>query len=178
MLRRTGFILTLVAALLAAACVRPRDSYPPPMQRSQNIEPWAVDRPFFQVGDVDASEYIVRDVDLTNCGKGWCWTLAQPQLRFILNSVERQKFVADFGVMEATFAQTGPLTVSFRINGQLLGEVYCPKPASMHFEKAVPASWLSTKRDTRVTMLTDKLFVSKLDGVALGFTLMRAGFVE
>jgi hypothetical protein len=177
-LRRIGLITTLVAALFAAACVRPRDGYPPPMQRSQILEPWALDRPFFQVGDADAPEYVVRDVDLANGGKGWCWTLAQPQLRFILNSVERQKFVADFGVNDVTLAQTGPINVSFRINGQLLGEVHCPKPATMHFEKPVPASWLSTNKYTRVIIQADKVFVSKIDGAELGFTLMRAGFVE
>jgi hypothetical protein len=80
--------------------------------------------------------------------------------------------------MDATMAQTGPITVSFRINGQLLGEVHCPKPATMHFEKPVPASWLSTKKYTRVTILADKLFVSKIDGAELGFTLMKAGFEE
>jgi hypothetical protein len=42
----------------------------------------------------------------------------------------------------------------------------------------VPASRLSTTKYTRATILADKLFVSKLDGAELGFTLMRAGFVE
>jgi hypothetical protein len=148
------------------------------MQRSRTLEPWAVDRPFFQVDDADAAEFVVRDVDLANGGKGWCWTLGQPQLRFVLNSVERQKFVADFGVNDVTFAQTGPINVSFRINGQLLGEVHCPKPATMHFEKPVPASWLSTAKYTRVIIQADKNFVSKGDGAELGFMLMRAGFVE
>ena len=137
-----------------------------------------MDRPLFQVGEVDASEFVVRDVDVKNGGKGWCWTLAKPELRFILNSVERQKFMADFGVNDDTFAQTGPIDVSFRINGPLLGEMHCPKPATMHFEKPVPAAWLSANTYTQVTMQADKIFVSKSDGARLGFTLMRAGFVE
>jgi hypothetical protein len=126
----------------------------------------------------DAPEFIVKDISAAPEGSGWRWTFERPELKFILNCTGHQTFTADFGVVGATLAQTGPVTISFRVNHRLLGEMYCATPGNRHFEKLVPASWLSTKEYTRVVIQADKLYVDESDGAKLGFTLYRAGFVE
>ena len=159
-------------------CVHSPDSYPPPPQYSANLAPGEGAPPFAEMGASDAADYIVKDISAAAEGNGWRWTFERPELKFILNCTERQKFTADFGIVGATLAQTGPVTISFRVNQRLLGEMHCTTAGNRHFEKLVPASWLSAKEYTRVVIQADKLFVSESDGAKLGFTLYRAGFVE
>ena len=177
MKRSTKVFLAFVPLLLAVGCVHAPDSYPPPVQDSHNLAPWELDPPFAEMNACDAPEYIVKDISATPEGTGWRWTFQRPELRFILNCTGGQKFTADFGIVGATLAQTGPITISFRINNRLLGEMYCATPGDRHFEKLVPAFWLSTKEYTRVVIQADKLYVAERDGAKLGFTLYRAGFV-
>jgi hypothetical protein len=134
--------------------------------------------PVFVATTVNAAKYVVRDIDLANCGVDWCWTGARPELRFLLNSLDRGKFFVDFGMAESTFVQTGPIKVSVMINGHLLGQVACPKPGNWRYEASVPQEWLSAGRFNQVVMEPDKVFVSSLDGAKLGFTLYRAGFLQ
>jgi hypothetical protein len=177
-LRPRYVLLAFLSLLLAAGCTRAPESYPPPTQRSLHLEPWEVDPPFVKIDAVDVQEYVVKDINPALGGGGWCWTFERPELKFILNCIERQKFAADFAVVAATLTQTGPVTISCWINGRLLGKMYCPTPGDRHFEKPVPASWLSTEEYTRVVIQADKLFIAESDGAKLGFTLHSAGFLE
>jgi hypothetical protein len=167
----------LALLLAAVGCSTGPRGYPPPAQTGE-IEAWALDPPFAEMGAADAGQSIVRDISSTIEGGTWRWTFARPELRFILNCTERQTLAADFFVADATFAQTGPVTVHFEVNGRLLTSVRCAHPASRHVEEPVPESWLSTKSYTRITIWADKLFVSEEDGARLGIALLRAGFIE
>ena len=168
--------LCVLVSVLAFGCGRAGPDYPPPAQRSLLLEPRQMDPPFADMSARDADEYIAGDI--STYPDAWRWTAARPELRFILNCTEGQKFVADFVVAADTLARTGPLTISFWVNGRLLGEAYCPTRGQRHFEKDVPAGWLSTSAYTRVVMQPDKIFVAEGDGARLGFLLGRAGFVE
>lgn len=128
--------------------------------------------------DPDIENYVIRDVSLGIEAGKWRWTYRRPELRFWLDSTVGQKLVVDFVVAQATLSQTGPVTVSFWVNDQLLGQQYCPKPGDYRFEKPVPASWLRTGAFTIVAAQADKLWVAPADGARLGFILVRAGFVS
>jgi hypothetical protein len=177
-LRWLPVLFAILTLLPVVSCKQASKSYPPPTQRSQSLAPGEVDPPFVEMCAHDANQYVVRDIDLTTDGRAWRWTFERPELRFILNCTEGQRFAVDFGVVGATLAQTGPIHISIQVNGRLLGKVYCPTPGDRHFEQAVPASWLSTTDYTRVVIQADKLFIAEADGAKLGFTLYRAGFIE
>jgi hypothetical protein len=162
--------------LVWLGCARIPDLHPPE-QRPAAPASWELDPPLAEMGAADAAEYIVRDVGAGEKGGAWRWTFERPELRFILNSTRGQRFQADFGVIAATLAQTGPITVSFEVNGRLLGRIRCATPGDRHFEQPVPAEWLSTREYTRVAIQVDPLFVAE-NGVKLGVPLHRAGFVE
>ncbi len=178
-LSNRSFLTLLVAVLSLSACAPIPDGYPPPFQRkpATGPEPHPVGR-FVNMSDPDADSYIVRDISPTVEGSGWRWTFVRPELRFWLDSKARQKFAIDLAIAGATFGETGPVTLSFFINGKLLAKQFYSKPGDYHFEKGVPPSWLRTDTFTLVAIEADKLWVSSSDGARLGFILTRAGFVS
>ena len=170
------WLLCLTFAL--GACSRVPDTYAPPIQR----EPLA-GRELRSLGssvamsDPMADAYIVRDVSRTTEGGQWRWAYQHPELRFFLDRVENRKFALDFSLPEITFKETGPITLTFRINGHPLDRVRFDRTGDHHYEKPVPASFLKPRADNFVAIETDKQWVSKVDGARLSFVLIRAGFV-
>jgi hypothetical protein len=130
------------------------------------------------MSEQDADAHIVRDVSPAAEGAAWRWTFQRPELRFWLEETTRQKLVADFAIATDTFKATGPVTVTFFVNGKPLGRQRCPQAGPYRFEKAVPAAWLSTDDVTLVAAEADKLWTSPADGVRLGFILSRMGFMR
>jgi hypothetical protein len=176
-LKRSSLAFAFVLCLLLSGCARAPESYPLAVRSPLALPDWAVDPPVADMAAADAGEFIVKDIDSNPAGT-WRWTFERPELRFALHCTGGQKFFAEFGVAEATLAQTGPITVSFLVNGRPLGELYCPKAGLFRFEREVPAAWLTTSAYTHVVMLASKVFVAEADGAKLGFSLVRAGFVE
>ena len=171
----------LVAALMIAAapaCNRYPESYPPPEQRRELTAAEAGEaKSFVEMNDADAESYFIRDVRGLEANQ-WRWTGERPTLHFVLDSVENLKFAMDFAVAGAVIEQTGPLTVSFLVNGKLLDRIRYATHGEKHFEKPVDASWLEAGGDTIVSAELDKAWVSPADGVKLGIILKRAGFVK
>ncbi|MBM3746289.1 MAG: hypothetical protein FJW34_10875 [Acidobacteria bacterium] len=179
MAHKALYPLGLILLLLFSCGAPAPESYAPPLQRRQppGVEPRPVGS-FVSMSDVDADAHIVRDVSPGGDGSPWRWTFQRPELRFWVESVERQRLVVEFVIAENTFKQTGPVTVSFSVNGRLLGRQRCPKPGPYRFEKAVTSEWLRTDDFTMVTAEADRHWVAPEDGARLGFILSRIGFVR
>lgn len=166
--------------LLLCGCGAPApEGYPPPLQRRlpSGREPRPVGA-LVSMSDPYSDAHIVRDVSPAAEGSAWRWTFRRPELRFWLEQTARQKLVVDFSIAADTFKETGPVTMTFFVNGQPLGQRRCPKPGPYRFEKAVPAAWLRTDDFTLVAAEADKLWTSPADGARLGFILSRIGFVD
>ena len=173
---RLSILLSLV---LLSSCANIPDSYAPPVQRKPlgGTEPNPIGH-FVQMGDLNATAYIVNDVaDGAEAGS-WRWARKRPELRFFLETVESLSFTADLSIPGTLFSETGPVAISIFINGQLLDTVKYSDPGEKHFEKPVPANFLRAKSMNFVAMEIDKIWVSKSDGVVLGFILTRAGFTQ
>ena len=126
------------------------------------------------MNDPYAIAYVVQDVrDLLEPGP-WRWTSRRPELRIYLDDIRGLKFTTDFTVTESGFRCTGPVTISFSVNGQLLERVKYEQPGEQHFEKLVPESWLHTRWLNFVTMEPDKMWSDAK--FTYGFILTRAGF--
>jgi hypothetical protein len=125
----------------------------------------------------DAADYVVKDIDLSSGIFDRRWTRAHPELRFFLNSTEGQKFVAVVILEQFVLERTGPVSFTVWINGNRLETYHLEKSQETRVEKPVPASWLKTGEATRVVLEPDKVFTGD-DGVKIGFSLYRAGFVE
>jgi hypothetical protein len=133
---------------------------------------------FIEMGDPDASRYIVRDINDQSEGTGWRWVHEFPEMRFILNRTRGWKFAMDIGLPAFNFQQTGPVTISLYVNGKLLDRVRYTTPGDHRYEKPVPASWLKTGEFTLVRAQVSPPWIAPTDKARLGFVLYRAGFVE
>jgi hypothetical protein len=167
----------LLPVCFLAACANIPDSYAPPVQRKPltGADPSPVGR-FVHMAQADADSYIVRDVTAASEAGAWRWTRKRPELRFFLESTDHVDFKADFSIADATFKDTGPVSVSVFINGNLLDTVRYAQAGEKHFSKAVPEEYLHPKALNFAALDIDKVWVSKTDGAQLGFILMRAGF--
>jgi len=169
-----------LAFLLLAGCVRAPESYPPPIQRKPLLPDVEESAPgmLVNMSDANAGAHFVRDISPGLEGGRWRWTNQRPELKFFLESTKGLNLVWDFSVAEVTFRETGPVTVSFFVNGQPVGRVPCPKPGDYTFEQPVRQGLLRANEDNTIAAQADKLFVSRTDGVKLGFTMTRAGFLR
>jgi hypothetical protein len=161
-----------------AGCDRLPESYPPPEQRHpvQGYNP-GPDAMMVDMGDPDASLHIVKDVYGAS-NPSWRWTAQDPTLQLLVFSTENLKFTADFAIWEEGFKSTGPLEITYLVNGKLLDKIRYETPGTKHFEKAVPPDWLSADADTTIGMSVDKLYVAPKDGVRFGVILVRMGFKQ
>jgi hypothetical protein len=171
-------ILALLPVALFTSCNRLPESFPPPPQRAALFVPKAgALGPFLSMADPNADAYLVKDV--ADRGPGtWRWVYDHPVLRFAVPDVTRVNFAMDFAIPERTFRETGPVTMTIRINGGLLDRMVYDKPGEQHYAHAVPRELLHTNAINLVAIDPDPVWVSKADGGRLGFILSRAGFTE
>ena len=171
--------LWLCFPLLLVSCSRGPDWYAPPAQRKslEGSDDGRLAR-YIAMNAPNADAHLVRDINRSVEGGAWRWAKQHPQMRFFLESVRNLKFSLDFSITEATFQETGPVTLSFLINGRLFDKVRYDRPGDRHYEKSVPESLLEAGRENLVEIEPDKVWTSKEDGTKLSIILIRAGFVD
>jgi hypothetical protein len=167
-----------VAALVLCSCSGP--SYPPPPQRQFALvnEPDPPPPVFVTMEMPDASDYILSDIGRDTEGVGWRWTREHPRLRLRLPRTKGWRLRVDFGFPPANFKDTGPVTVSYVVNGNLLDRVRYTEPGDRRFEKPVPAAWLHVDEDNTVGADIEPPWIAPSDKARLGFVLHGMGFVE
>lgn len=167
------------AAALAAVfflCSCSQKWYHPPEQRppleSLNTPIW---KTIIDADDPDAQGHFVKDIGPAT-GASWRWTGKRPTMKILLPTADHRLFVVDFTIWDIGFRQTGPVQISFFVNGRLLDRVRYDTPGYKHFEKPVPANWLSTDVETTAAAEIDKLYTAEEDKAQFGFILSRMGF--
>ncbi len=168
-------IILLAGAMLLGGCDRDT-SYPPPLQRQ--FGPPAAAVTFIEMDDFRAPAHIVREIRGNVEGAGWRWTNQRPELRFLLDRAGGWKVAIDFTLPESNFRDTGPVTLSFFVNDQLLDRIRFTTAGDKHFEKAVPPAWLRAGEFNVIKAEVSPPWVSPGDGAKLGVVLHRAGFVR
>ncbi len=154
------------------------ESYAPPVQRQpfESFRPYRIKR-VVNMNDPDAPAHIVKDINSHAEGM-WRWTQQTPTVKVKVRSTENLKYTIDFSLPEVTFKDTGPVTLSFSVNGHLLSQVHYDKSGEYHYEKLIPPEWLTVDQDALLAAEIDKVWVSKEDGVKLGFILTRIGLTQ
>ncbi len=166
-----------LALLLASACTHYPESYPPPMQRTPIADQTAFGyRSFLEMNTPVAESFFVKDIRALE-GNSWRWTGPNPTMRYVLPKVDGLKFAMDYALPGVTMKETGPVTMSVRINGRLLDRWSYEKSGEYHFEKSVEEAWLERNADNIVAIEIDPVWKAS-NGVQLGFILTRAGFIE
>jgi hypothetical protein len=173
------FLLVIPFLFLLVGCSRSKDSQNPPSQqgaiRRKQMPPT---KSIIAMNDPAAFDYVVRGVSEDLAGGLWRWTLENPELQFVLKSTDKVKLEAVYSVADATLKDTGPVTVTFSVNGHNLPPVKYAKTGDYKFSQPVPAAWLNTEGLTKVAIDVKPLWVSHTDGQKLGLILIRTGFVS
>jgi hypothetical protein len=170
-------LIRFVPALLAAGCSQLPD-YPPPPQREPlpRADPTHLSY-FLNMANPNANAYIVQGIGDKTEGGGFRWAFAHPVLRFLVPPMDHPKFLMDFALPEPTFRVTGPVTLTFSLNGRFFDKRRFAEMGQQHYEREVPGGWLRFGALNLVSIDPDKVFTAE-DGVRLGFPLSRVGFVE
>ena len=164
--------LSLVA-VLPVSCVKTPESYPIPEQH-QPFRANSADPEYVVAGARDASQFFVRDIRID---EGlWRWTGAEPELEFTLVSRSNRTLVYEFVINDQTFKHTGPVHISFFVNGKLVARERYDTPGDKKLEKLIPDELLQGREKTRVMARVENVWRSP-DGVIFGILLKRAGFV-
>ncbi len=160
---------------LLCGCSNLPDPYAPPAQRPFFEAPPEAAR-ILDMADPDAEGHFVQDISAELQGNTWRWTGKRPTIRLHLNAVQKLVYFIDFAIAGTTFQQTGPVTLSFFVNDHLLDRVRYTTPDRRHFEKPVPAEWLSPGQDVTLAAEIDKVWTPPPpSGAALGFILVSLG---
>jgi hypothetical protein len=133
---------------------------------------------YVAMNDPEAVSYLVHDVDATLQAGTWRWGGAHPRLRFFVETARDWKLSVKFSLAEAHFKETGPVTISFFVNGQLLDKVRYDQPGDKEFEKPVPETFLKPQQENLVGIESDKIWTSSQDGARLSVILRSAGFIQ
>ncbi len=128
------------------------------------------------MSDPGAAAYLVKGFRDRNDG-AWRWALEHPVMRFYLPALTRAKFTMAFVLSEETFRVTGPVTLTFSINGRILERVRYEKPGEEQYTHQVPPEFLKPQAINIVGVEPDKV-AAPHPGEKLSFLLIRAGFTE
>ncbi len=168
----------MLCLLALTGCSGPSDSKAPEQRAGADPPQANPTLSVIKMNDPDVKAYMVKDVSDTVDPGGWRWTFDRPELRFLLKTTEGVHAVADFSIADATMKDTGAITVSFFVNGQLLGTEKYTKSGSYHFDKPVPANLLTAGKLATLALQSKPIWVSPTDKQHLGLILIRAGFVS
>ena len=166
------FLATLT--VLICSCNRYPESYAPPQQFNSPGGPDP--NLIIDFGQPEAATHIVKDID-PFVHVNWVLTRQEPTLNIIAMSNQGMKLRVDFTLLEDSLRQTGPVQMTFRVNGKTLDEVRYDRPGHKIFETSVPADWLIPEHENTVSIGIDKLFTAE-DGTPYGFILSRIGFTR
>jgi hypothetical protein len=162
-------------ALVLSSCVPTPDYYSVPAQHRLRSD-LSVDllSEFVRSSQADAETYYLKDIKPLE-GANWRWTLEAPEFRFHLGSNKDRVFQLELGIHEATFRDTGPVTLAIYVNDKLLDRPTFETPGDRIYTKAVPEALLYPKAENRVRIQVLNPWHAP-DGVRLGFLLQAAGF--
>jgi hypothetical protein len=171
-------LLPALCLLLCAGCSSLPDSFPPPPQRPALDAQGGLPVGYFvYMEDPESDRYIVQGFASKSEGT-WRWAYEHPVLQFWGPDMPRVQFFMDFSIPERTFRVTGPVTLTFSLNGKVFDHLLCAQPGQQHYSHEAPAGLLLKNAMNVVSIQPDKFWVSKEDGTKHGFVLARAGFSE
>ena len=181
-MKRPSGMVTYAAAIASmfasSGCQNMPEPFAPPVQR----QPLADFRPYrisgiVKMSDADAPAHFVQDITGLQAAT-WRWTGKRPTVRVTVRSAENLKYVIDFAIVEATLATTGPVTVTFLVNDRVLDRARYARAGSQHFEKPIPAGWVTADQDVTVGAEVDKLWIPADNSPKLGIVLVRMGLTQ
>ena len=170
-----------LASIAMCSCMRPPDAYPPPPQYVMPPGPeppastYIRTEPLLVMSEPDINPHILQDVIESPDGEEWRWTNQHPQLSLSLDRVEKLNFYMRFTLVAETLRDTGPVTLTIRIDDRVLARPKFDRPGNFEFRQAVPAAMLTTQRPVIIAVDVDPPWTSP-EKTTLGIYLHSIGF--
>ena len=175
---RLAPVALVALALALAGCVSQPDFYAPPAQRKPLDENLLRIEPMVEMSSPTADQFIVKDIDKGAQKTPWRWTQKRPTVRVGLRSTSNYRFHVEFAIVDATFKSTGPVTISYYVNDQLLDTVKYDKPGRLTYDKPIPMHMLTPMSDNTLAAEVDKTWRESKNDPELGVILVRIGLVQ
>ena len=171
--------LLLLPVIVLTGCISQPQTYAPPIQREPVLNGQAPKPPkdILRMSERETDAYIVQDIPRESAD-AWRWTGKRPTVRLFVADPGGRKLVVDYSIAETTLKDTGPVTLSFFVNDQLLATVTEDRQGVKHFEKPVPPEMLKPSADNTFAIEIDKVWIAKEDGAKLGFILASVGLTR
>jgi hypothetical protein len=152
--------------------------FAPPVQRQplEDFHPYRMSA-IIDMSDEDSKTHFVQDLT-SYAAPTWRWTGQHPRLRLRMRSTENLRYTIDFSITDGMLRNTGPLTVSFLVNDRVLDQVRYARDGVQHFEKPVPAGWVTPDQDITVGADIDKSWIPPDGGPKFGIILTRIGLTQ
>ncbi len=164
--------------LVLAGCVSQPDIYAPPAQRKPLDENLSRLQPMLEMSNPMAEQFFVQDIAAGPQTTPWRWTGKRPTVRIALRSTSNYRMQAVFAIADTTFKATGPVTVTFYVNDQLLESVKYDSPGTKTFDQPIPMHLLKPMSDNTLAADIDKTWAEKKGDPPLGVILVRIGLVQ
>jgi len=131
--------VSLFALLLLTACSRESSFAPIPPQSPPVNAPDPPSVPcFFSMSEARADQAIVQGIPL-GLGSGiHRWTAENAAVRCKLPTAGPWNIAMDFIVAARTIRDTGPITLTFRVNGREVAHLRCDHPGERQFRAPLP----------------------------------------
>lgn len=170
-------MLIALGMLALAGCQNMPPPYAPPEQFTfpEQVRNHKVER-MVEISDKDSGDYFVADI-LGKPGDPWAWTGKRPMVKLKPPRTPEVRYVMDLAIAGATFDSTGPVTITFLVNGQALDSIRYTKAGAYHFEKVVPPAWVVEAAEVQAGAEIDKMWTSPDQSSHLGFILTRVGLI-
>jgi hypothetical protein len=167
----------VLSLAVLVGCTPEPGSYPiPPQHQAPSGRDAGNYTEFVAAADPWADKYIIKDI--TGLEGTWRWTGPRPEIRLVLGNAGGRSLQFDFTIADATFKDTGPLTISFLVNGKVLQTITFDKPGEKTFIRRVPDAWLVPGGENRVGLEVKNPWRAPDDGVLLGVLFRGAGFIR
>lgn len=122
--------------------------------------------------DVDARDHIIADI-FDPLAANWRWTGKNPSIRLNTPPNLHRAFRIEFVIPEQGFRVTGPVTLTFLVNGHVLDRKRYAAAGTYVFEKDVPSEWIATG-DVTLGAEIDKVLPAP-SGPPYGFLMVAIG---
>ncbi len=169
-------VTALAGVLLLASCsgYGDPDFYSPPEQRPQFEDPARWER-IVHMTDVDAPDHFVSDI-VDPLAANWRWTSREPTIHLGVPPRARLKYHIEFVIPQQTISSTGPVTLTFLVDGRALYVKRYEAAGAYRFEQNIPPDWIVKGGETRIGAKIDKLF--NANGRSYGFLLISIGLTR
>jgi len=166
-----------IVSLLTMSCGRQPGVYVPPPQLSTDLGPDpGSDMAFVKMDDPQANEFLVKDISPESDHRRWAFI--HPELHFRVKDAHNLTFTAELTVPDVTFKVTGPVTITYSVNGRALGILRCDRAGDFRIEAPVTEGIVEPGKFISVTFDAHPRWISPEDHAELSFLLRSAGFIH